>query len=236
MRRLLIIVGLVVAIAAPASAQSRDRIVRTISEDFGRSGIQTVVFELNVGKVEISGADTDTIRAEVEVRCPRGRDREKCKDRAEDVTLSSRERGGKLYLEVTGTSLWRSRDADVSVRLTLPEDMPTDLDFGTGELTIENLSGDITLKMSIGKATLTNVSGNVTVDMGIGEVSVSMPQDAVGEVTLDNGIGETELRHRDGRNAMEGILGGIDVHWDNGTGPHVVKIDLNVGEIRVRLR
>lgn len=236
MRRLFIIVGLVVAIAAPASAQSRDRIVRTISEDFGRSGIQTVVFELDIGEVEISGADTDTLRAEVEVRCRRGRNREKCKDRAEDVTLSSRERGGKLYLEVTGTSLWRSRDIDVFVRLTLPEDMPTELDFGTGKLSIENLSGDIILEMSIGEATLTDVSGNITIDMGIGEVSVSMPQDAVGEVTLDNGIGKTELRHRDGRNAMEGILGGIDVHWDNGTGPSVVKIDLNVGEIRVRLR
>ena len=236
MRRVLIIVGLLVAITAPASAQSRNRVVRTISEDFGRSGIQTVVFELNVGHAEISGVDADTIHAEVQIRCPRGRDREKCTDRAESVALRSNERGGKLYLEVTGTSLWRSRDAEVFVRLTLPADMPTELDFGTGELTVENLSGDIILEMSIGEATLTNVSGNITVDMGIGEVSVSMPQDAVGEVTLDNGIGETELRHRDGRNAMEGILGGTDVHWDNGTGTHVVKIDLNVGEIRVRLR
>lgn len=236
MRRLFVIVGLVVAIAAPASAQSGNRVVRTISEDFSRSGVQTVAFELNVGELEISGADTDTIRAEIQVRCPRGRNLDKCKDRAEDVALSSSERGGKLYLEVTGTSLWRSRDAEVLVRLTLPEDMPTELDFGTGKLTIENLSGDIILEMSIGEATLTNVSGNLTIDMGIGEVSVSMPQDAVGEVILDNGIGGTELRHRDGRNAMEGILGGTDVHWDNGTGPHVVKIDLNVGEIRVRLR
>jgi len=236
MRRLFIVVGLVAAIAAPASAQSRDRIVRTISEDFSRSGVQTVVFELNVGEVEIAGVDTDTIRAEIEVRCARGRKLERCKDRAEHVTLRSRERGGKLYLEITGTSLWRSRDAHVFVRLTLPEDMRTELDFGTGALSIENISGDIILEMSIGEATLSNVSGNVTVDMGIGEVSVSMPQDAVGEVTLDNGIGETELRHRDGRSAMEGILGGTDVHWDNGTGPHVVKIDLNIGEIRVRLR
>lgn len=236
MRRLLIIVGLAVAIAAPASAQSRNRVIRTISEDFGRSGIQTVVFELNVGKVEISGADTDTIRAEIEIRCPRGRNRERCEDRAEDVALSSSQRGGKLYLEVNGTGLWRARDAQVLVRLTLPQDMPTELDFGTGELTVENLSGDIFLEMSIGEATLTNVSGNITVDMGIGEISVSMPQDAVAEVTLDNGIGGTELRHRDGRNAMEGILGGTDVHWDNGTGVHIVKIDLNIGEIRVRLR
>ena len=35
---------------------------------------------------------------------------------------------------------------------------------------------------------------------------------------------------------MEGIFGGTDVHWDNGQGPNKVIVDLNVGEIRVRLQ
>ena len=55
-------------------------------------------------------------------------------------------------------------------------------------------------------------------------------------MVLDNGIGETELRHKEGRNAVEGILGGTDIHWKSGPGSHVVKIDLNIGEITVRLR
>jgi hypothetical protein len=236
MRRFFFIAGLVAAIAAPAAAQSSDRVVRTFSQEYERAGFEAVVFDLNVGEVQVTGASTDTITAEVKVRCSTGRSTEKCKARAEDITLTSRERRGKLYLEIEGTGMWRSRDANVVVILTVPEDMSTELEFGTGEVTVENLSGDLLIEMSIGEATLENIRGNLTVDMGIGEISVSMPQEMVGEVTLDNGVGETELLHRDGRNAVEGILGGTDVHWDSGTGAKTVKIELNVGEISVRLR
>lgn len=234
-KRYLLAAGLALALAAPAAAQSSDRVVRTFSRDFERAGHEAVVFELNVGELQVSGARTDRITAEVSVRCSSGRDRERCRERAEDVSLESSERRGRLYLEIEGTGMWRSRDAIVVVKLTMPEDMAAEIDFGTGELTVENLSGDLSVEMDIGEATLVNLSGNLSVDMGVGEVSVSMPQDVVGEVTLDNGIGETELRHRDGRNAVEGILGGTDVHWDNGSGPKKVTIELNVGEIRVRL-
>ncbi len=236
MRRFSLVVGLVVAVAAPASAQNSDRIIRTFSEDFSRSSYEAVVFDLNVGEIEVSGASTDTITAEIRVRCASGRDRDRCEDRAEDVALHSSERRGKLYLEVEGTGMWRARDATVQVILTVPHDMALELEIGTGELTMENISGDVLLEMSIGEATLENLSGNLSIDMGIGEISVSMPQDAIAEVTLDNGVGETELRHRDGRNSMEGLLGGTDVHWDSGSGSHIVKVELNVGEIRVRLK
>ena len=236
MRRFFIAVGLAAAIAAPATAQSRDRVVHTFTQDFERAGYEAVVFALNVGELDINGASTDTITVEVSVRCSRDRDRERCEERAQDVELSSFDRRGRLHLEIEGTGLWRSRDATVRVTLTVPEDMATEVDFGTGELTVENLAGDLSIDMSIGELTLNNVSGNLAVDMGMGEINVTMPQDAVGEVTLDNGVGETALRHRDGRNAVEGILGGTDVHWNSGSGPHSVKIELNVGEIRVRLQ
>ncbi len=236
MRRFFIALALVAAVAAPVAAQSDDRVVRTLAEEFPRAEYEGVAFELNVGEIRVTGERTDTIAAEVRIRCPRGRDREKCEERAQDVELSSYDRRGRLYLEVEGTGLWRSRDATVQVFLTVPEDMPTQLDMGTGELTVENLAADLEIEMSIGELTLNDVSGNVAIDMGIGEVNVTMPQDAVGEVTLDNGVGETELRHLDGRNAVEGILGGTDVHWNSGTGPNSVKVDLNVGEILVRLR
>ena len=228
MRRSIIAAALVVAVAAPALGQSRDRLARTITEDFDRSGHEAVVFDLNVGEIEIAGASTDTIRAEVRILCPRNRDRDRCEDRAEDIELVATERRGKLYLEVDGTGLWKSRDAHVEVVLTVPNDLATELEVGTGEVSMSDIEGDVSLDLSIGEATLTNLSGDLNVDMGIGEITVTMPQSAVGEVTLDNGVGETELRHLDGRNAVEGILGGTDVHWDNGTGPHTVKVDLNI--------
>ncbi len=236
MRRFLLIVTLVAAVATPVSAQSRDRIVRTISEDFDASGYEGILLRIDVGEVEITGVDGDTIRARIDVRCARNRNRKRCEDRAEDIELDTYDRRGRLVLDIDGTGLWRSRDAHVEIVLAVPRALATEIELGTGELTVEDIAGSVTVEMSLGEATLTNVSGDVVVDLGIGDVTVTMSQDVVGEVTLDNGIGETELRHRDGRNAIEGILGGVDVHWDNGPGPHTVRVDLNVGEILVRLR
>ncbi len=236
MRQFFLIVILVAAVATPVSAQSGGRVARTISEDFDASAYEGILLRIDVGEVEITGVDGDTIRARIDVHCARNRNRKRCEDRAEDIALDTYDRRGRLVLDIDGTGLWRSRDAHVVVTLAVPRALATEIQLGTGELTVENIAGSVTVEMSLGDATLTHVSGDVLVDMGIGNVSVTMSQDVVGEVTLDNGIGETELRHRDGRSAIEGILGGIDVHWDNGPGPHTVKIDLNIGEIFVRLQ
>jgi len=237
MRRLIFGAVLVAVVAAPLGAEAQsDRVVRTINESFDPSSSEAVVFDLNVGEMKVSGTDGGQILAEIRVRCVRGRDRSKCEKRAEVVSLASSNRRGKLYLEIEGTGLWRSRDVTVEVTLQIPNDMPLELEVGTGEAELENLGGSLFFEMGAGAATLTNLSGDVTVDMGVGEITLTMPESAVGEVMLDNGIGETELSHKEGRNAVEGILGGTDVHWKSGPGSHIVKIDLNIGEITVRLR
>ncbi len=236
MRRFLLVVVLVAAITTPVAAQSRDHIARTINESFDAADHEAVVLQLNVGEIQVKGGDGDTISVKIDVHCSRRRNRDRCEDRAQDIEIDDYERRGKLVLSIEGTGLWRSRDATVEVTLTVPRSLATEIELGTGELTIKDVAGNIRVEMSLGEATLVDVSGDVFVDMGMGDVSVTMSQDVVGEVILDNGIGETELRHRDGRNAIEGILGGTDVHWDSGSGSHTVRIELNIGEIFVRLR
>ena len=55
-------------------------------------------------------------------------------------------------------------------------------------------------------------------------------------ILVDANAPWAELFGHASSNAMEGILGGTDVSWKNGPGDRTVKIDLNVGEITVRLR
>ena len=198
------------------SLQQRD--VRTISEEFDTSGYEGITLEVSVGEVRIEGADVDKVQAEVRVRCPRKMDLDECRDRAEDVEITADDSRGKLVLEVRGLSKWRSRGMNVDVRFTVPEDLPFELEMGIGEVEIVDLRNDL------------------TVDMGIGEVSVRMDEDVVGSVTLDNGIGESDLLYSDGKQSTSGFLAGKDVEWDKGPGTHTVIVELNIGEIEVRLR
>jgi hypothetical protein len=145
-------------------------------------------------------------------------DLDECRDRAEDVEITADDSRGKLNLEVRGLSKWRSRGMNVDVHFTVPEDLPFELDMGIGEVEIVDMRSDL------------------TVDMGIGEVSVRMDEDVVGSVTLDNGIGESDLLYSDGKQSTSGLLAGKDVVWDKGPGTHEVIVELNIGEIEVRLK
>ncbi len=236
MRRFAFCIVLLVVVAYPLTADAQDRVVRTINESFDPSGHEAVKLDVNVGELNIKGGSGNRIEVEVRVRCSRRRNRDRCEDRAENVSIESYERRGKLILEIEGTGLWRSRDVHVLVNVTVPENQNIDVEMGTGQLNLEDMAGDVYIELGVGEATLTNMSGNLIVDMGIGEINVTMPESAVATVTLDNGIGETALYHRNGKNSMEGILGGTDVEWKSGPGTHNVEVDLNVGEINVRLR
>ncbi len=236
MRRFAFCAVLLLVVAYPLTAAAQDRVVRTVNESFDPSGYEAVKFDLSVGELHIEGGSGSEIEVQVRVRCSNRRNRDRCEDRAADVAIESYERRGKLVVEIEGTGLWRSRDAHVLVSVTVPEGQNFDVEMGTGELSLENIAGDVFVEFSVGEATLTNMSGNLTVDMGIGDISVTMPESAVATVTLDNGIGETALYHSGGKNSMEGILGGTDVEWKSGPGTHDVEVDLNVGEINVRLR
>ena len=203
---------------AVLAAAPQQREVKSLSEEFDTAGYNGITLEVSVGEVRIEGADVSRVQAEVRVRCPRRMDLDECRDRAEDVEITAVDSRGKLNLEVRGLSKWRSRGMNVDVHFTVPEDLPFELDMGIGEVEIVDMRSDL------------------TVDMGIGEVSVRMDEDVVGSVTLDNGIGESDLLYSDGKQSTSGILAGKDVVWDKGPGTHEVVVELNIGEIEVRLK
>jgi len=212
---LFMLAGLSPAVLA-AGPQQRE--VKSLSEEFDASGYEGITLEVSVGEVRIEGADVDTVWAEVRVRCPRRMDLDECRDRADDVEITADDSRGKLVLEVRGLSKWRSRGMNVDVHFTVPEDLPFELDMGIGEVEIVDLRSDL------------------KVDMGIGEVSVRMDEDVVGSVILDNGLGESDLLYSDGKQSTSGFLAGKEVVWNRGPGTHEVIVELNIGEIEVRLK
>jgi hypothetical protein len=207
---------LVSPVAQAISSQQRE--VKSLSEEFDTSGYEGITLDVSVGEVRIEGADVTKVQAEVRVRCPRRMDLDECWERAEDVEITSDDSRGMLNLEVRGLSKWRSRGMNVDVHFTVPEDLPFELDMGIGEVEIAGMRSDL------------------TVDMGIGEVSVRMDEEIVGSVTLDNGIGESDLIYSDGKQSTSGFLAGKDVVWNKGPGTHAVVVELNIGEIEVRLQ
>jgi len=190
---------------------------RTLTETYDPGDYEEVMLEVKVGEVNVRGSGDDEIVLSVRVECEWD-DVDDCRDRVDDIEIVPSDWGDGLYLGIEGLGFWGSRGVHLEIDLTLPARMPVALDVGVGEVEIADLLGD------------------VTVDLGVGEIDIRMDAAAVRAVTLDNGIGESRLRYPEGKQDVSGILGGTEVFWDLGSGDHEVKVELNVGEIRVTLR
>jgi hypothetical protein len=167
--------------------------------------------------VHIEGTRSDRIVAELRVKCDTGWGSSRCEERAEDVEIEHRARGGQTVIEIAAPSAWRSRGLHVELHLSMPSDMDLELDFGVGEASVRGLRGD------------------VRVDMGIGEVDVRLDQSDVGTVRVGTTIGEASLRRRDGRRSQaSGVFAG-GLRWSDGPGAADVVVELNIGEATVTL-
>ncbi len=190
--------------------------VRSWSETYDTDGVVLVKLDVPVGEVEIQASSGDRVEIELTLECGSGWGTSRCSERAKRIELVSNRRGDRLVIEIEGYSKWRNRGMHVNLTMRLPAALELEIDMGIGELTLRDLSSD------------------VTVDLGIGEVSLVTAIDHIGSVSLDTGIGEASLRTPEGRNQAVGLLGN-EVTWDQGRGTARIKIDLGIGEISVRL-
>lgn len=236
LRRFVVIATVIVTALAPQAVAAQDRVVRTISETYEPAAATAVRLDLSAGEVRVRGADVETISVQVQVSCPRGRDLDRCRDNAEDVSVTTVERRGKLIMYAEGPGFWRARDTHLDIELTLPRALGFELRLTAGDVEIGEVGGGVTIDLGAGELRVTDLGGDIIVDMGAGEVMVTTSEDTVRSVTLDNGIGESVLHHRNGSRSREGVMPGTDVRWNDGPGTHRIEIDLNVGEISVRLQ
>lgn len=203
--------------AVSLSAGPSDEVVRTFSEQYGAGGIASISLDVPVGEVEISAGSSDRVELDVVLECDDGWGSSRCRDRADQIRLESRERNGRLSIELEGYSTWRNRGLEVHLELRLPPRIALELDMGIGEVDIRDLQSD------------------VTVDLGIGEVFVGMDESLVAKVVLDAGIGETSLRTSEGRSSVAGLFTS-ELAWDEGGGEATIRVDLGIGEINVRIQ
>jgi hypothetical protein len=238
MRRIpaILIAAVIAAALAPQAAAAQNRVVRTITESYEPAAATAVRLDIGAGEVRVKGADVEAIALVVRVTCSRGRDLESCRDNAEDVSVTTAERRNTLVVYAEGPGFWRSHDTQLDVELTLPRALGFELDLTAGDVEVAEVGGAVTIDLGAGELRLTDIGGDIIVDMGAGEVMVNTSEDTIRSVALDNGIGESSFHHRNGTRSREGVMPGTDVRWNEGPGTHRIEIDLNVGEISVRLR
>lgn len=201
------------AAVLPAAADSAT--LRTLDLNLSASGVDTLSLEVPVGETYVEGTDGDQVSLVVEVRCETPV-KSRCEQAARALELSSRNRGGRLRVEVDGWPKAKSSGLSLDVRVKMPRGLKLDAEQGVGEFESLGLVSDVTL------------------DLGVGEARIRGRQENVRSVNLEVGVGEAMLHLGDREIEGKGFIG-RELDWRHGQGAAAVDVDCGVGEIDVQL-
>jgi len=207
----------VTALLLPAPAHADDsESMRRLKINLASDDAEAVSLDVPVGEVEVEGTDGGQVVVRVELNCNRPV-KERCRELARKVELSSRNSGSTLQVELDG---WPKNlnnsglSADVNVHM--PRQLALRADLGVGEFEAIGLISDLSL------------------DIGVGEATIRAREADVRRVNLEVGVGEAMLRVRDRDIEGSGFIG-RDLAWSDGPGKADLKVDCGVGEVDVRL-
>lgn len=169
-----------------------------------------------VGEMSIRGTDGSQLQAELKATCRKPKPR--CLRGLEKLRIVAEASNGDIALEFEGVTKRRARNMDFEVLVEIPQSSPVSVKMGLGSLEIENLREDL------------------AVDMWIGELTVRMARADVHSILTDTGIGDAEiLAPGNGVEVRRPALVGSEANWLQGTGTARVDLDLQIGDISVRL-
>ena len=222
----LAVIALFVVLALLAARA--DAATRTLTGAYEPRSAHVLELDIPFGDVRIRGVEGGSVRVRVEAECTGD---SRCDEFLEGLRLESRNRGGALQVKLESGESFAAldgedhgsrrhgsghRDSGFTVTVEMPRSLALELDFGAGELSIEDLRDD------------------VTVDMGAGEIDVRMPERSVHSVEVNLAVGETAI-HQGGRTReYTNVLGG-PVRWTSGRGDSEIEVNLGAGEVEVTL-
>jgi hypothetical protein len=210
MKTPVLIATLLLGALSPARAED----LGTLEGKWPARDIEEIRVEFPVGTLIIESSDEPDIRAQLGVRCRRGRSR--CIERSKQLRLVTQVAGRTRHLKLEGMPKLGTRGLEVTLRVAVPQALAVEAEMGVGDCRIEGIVRDL------------------HVELGVGDLNVVLRERDVRSVRLTVGVGDARLRHGNQAQVVSGLLG-RKVRWEEGTGASRVTIELGVGDIDVRL-
>lgn len=124
----------------------------------------------------------------------RGTARASSRKALEEIQLIAENRDGTIYIEadIPEHRDWNGDDdrQALDLAITVPRDVPLDVEDGSGELEIRNVAS-LEVSDGSGSAVIEHVGGHLRATDGSGELQIS---DVRGDVEVTDGSGELEIR------------------------------------------
>lgn len=242
MTRLLVIAALAVATGAAAQENDNCRFEAERAANIDARSTDQLLLIARGGSLRVEGrAGLDQVRV-------RGHACASSEDLLDQLKLDTGRNGGTVRVEVPeidNDDWMRGRNTYALLHLVIevPQGMAADItdgsgeallsglgrlrvDDGSGELTLEDIAGDVEIDDGSGDITAHGIHGDITVDDGSGGIEL---RDVTGSVEIDDGSGSMDIAEVGGSVRVDDGSG--DIHVTNVEGDFTV-IDDGSGSIR----
>ncbi len=211
MRKSLVVLIVLFALTLPALASEK---VRTVNKTYPAGQARELSLDVPVGDIHLETYGGQDVQVTMTITCHHSG--WKCKDKSERIELISHDKDGELKVEVKGYPNHSSYGLNLDMDIKLPARLGFHLELGVGDV---HISG---------------VEKALSMHVGVGDATVEMTADAVRSVDLDAGVGSADLRVGGEHYNGSGFIG-KSLSWSDGKGSARVKIEVGVGQVKVRL-
>lgn len=217
---LLIVIGTLLSASTIFAADIQ--VKHTFSNTISAERITRLVVDVPVGEIAIRTAPGREIRVDGVAVREAGHQREVAAAQriADASSVVVKSRGRIAYIEPQyreNARGWiKRKNTRFRITVTLPADLPVDVDQEVGELSISGLTSDLNVRL------------------GVGEVAVALPRKMVRELSASATVGEVKTNFSDRTITKEGFFAGT-THFVNEGGRATVTLRVRVGEMKIDL-
>lgn len=193
-------VALAASLLSPLAMADNCRYSRDINFDVAVQGLERLNIDVGAGELNVTGAqqsDMISVRAKV------------CADsqrKLDDLDLTQDRRGDRLDIaSEMGDSGWGSVNlfgssyAYIDVNIAIPPGLVIDIDDGSGDISLMDVSGDFSIEDGSGGIEIARVIGDLRINDGSGDIrietvggNVTIDDDGSGDIRVSNVVGSFE--------------------------------------------
>jgi hypothetical protein len=130
-----------------------------------------------------------------------------------NVVLTLEKKGDKAVLVSKFKNTLFSGSRVINLKVRVPKNIHIDVDDSSGEMSIQDINGDIYVDDGSGEIEIENILGNVKIDDGSGSIRV---RDVKGDVSIDDGSGSIDVNGVGGSVVVDDGSGSIDIEGVGG--------------------
>lgn len=200
-----------------------------LTKTFTISGEGKLNVETSGGSIAVSGENGNTVTVEMYVKKNGswsdwfGKD-DDVEEALEDYTIDISQQGDQVNVTAKRKGKnWGSNKLNISFKITVPENISTDLNTSGGSISLANVTGEQEVKTSGGSLNFEKVTGNTVAKTSGGSINVENFEGILdgktsgGSIRLSNSTGELNVHTSGGSIVMDDINGSVEATTSGGS-------------------